>query len=304
TQRTETKGGAMNGDAGSGLLAVTYLVTVLGSALTLRAVLGAIGPARRRVRRNERGTGVLPRFLRQLVSFVGVTVALAPPSFASTKHTSSTTSRSAEAPWSEPSGFPPPSPLGRTRSPLSEGVSGATTHGTRNERIEEEGGAQDPEVNGTPTRVHSRLAPERSSHPALHGTVPQGEVVQLFPRHESSSASRAESMRRHPAGKGLVRTGERGDGEEQGRVSSLKRSQTSSHRSTRSPDPVPNGGRHRVEPGESLWSIAADHLHTDDLRRIARYWPRIHRLNRDVIGADPSLIFPGQVLRLPNEAAR
>lgn len=58
---------------------------------------------------------------------------------------------------------------------------------------------------------------------------------------------------------------------------------------------------HAVLPGETLWSIAADRLGTDDVRRVARYWPRIHRANREVIGSNPSLIRPGQVLELPPE---
>ncbi|HEX2058550.1 MAG TPA: LysM domain-containing protein [Actinomycetota bacterium] len=56
-------------------------------------------------------------------------------------------------------------------------------------------------------------------------------------------------------------------------------------------------------PGETLWSIAAERLRTDDVRRIARYWPRIHRANREEIGPDPNLIRPGQVLELPPEHA-
>ena len=67
---------------------------------------------------------------------------------------------------------------------------------------------------------------------------------------------------------------------------------------------VPRGERwHAVLPGETLWSIAAERLRTDDVRRIARYWPRIHRANRDEIGPNPNLIRPGQVLELPPEEA-
>ena len=42
-------------------------------------------------------------------------------------------------------------------------------------------------------------------------------------------------------------------------------------------------------------------LGTDDLTRVARYWPRIHRANREIIGPNPDLIVPGQVLELPPE---
>lgn len=59
--------------------------------------------------------------------------------------------------------------------------------------------------------------------------------------------------------------------------------------------------RYTVRAGDTLWDIAAATLGSDDPRRIARYWPRIHRANRDVIGPDPDRIFPGQRLVLPGE---
>jgi hypothetical protein len=55
-----------------------------------------------------------------------------------------------------------------------------------------------------------------------------------------------------------------------------------------------------VHRGDSLWSIAARHLGpqaTD--AEIAREWPRWFDLNRDLIGDDPDLILPGQILRVP-----
>jgi nucleoid-associated protein YgaU len=61
------------------------------------------------------------------------------------------------------------------------------------------------------------------------------------------------------------------------------------------------GERYTVRPGDSLWDIAEMKLGTAEARRIARYWPRIHRANRDVIGGDPNLIVPGQILTLPPE---
>ncbi|MDQ5874628.1 MAG: LysM peptidoglycan-binding domain-containing protein [Actinomycetota bacterium] len=53
--------------------------------------------------------------------------------------------------------------------------------------------------------------------------------------------------------------------------------------------------------GDSLWTIAGRVLDTDDPRRIARYWPRIHRANRSLIRTTPNLIRPGWVLELPPE---
>jgi nucleoid-associated protein YgaU len=60
--------------------------------------------------------------------------------------------------------------------------------------------------------------------------------------------------------------------------------------------PSPPGGQPpgtvSVEPGDSLWKLAAQHLgHSAD-------WPCLAHANPDL--RDPSLIYPGQILRLPN----
>lgn len=55
-----------------------------------------------------------------------------------------------------------------------------------------------------------------------------------------------------------------------------------------------------VHTGDSLWLIAARRLGasaTDP--EIALYWPRLYAANRDVVGGDPGLITPGQVLETP-----
>lgn len=64
---------------------------------------------------------------------------------------------------------------------------------------------------------------------------------------------------------------------------------------------APTGGEVVVKPGHSLWSIAAEHLGvfaTD--AEIAEAWPAWYDANRHVIGDDPSLLQPGQILRQPN----
>jgi nucleoid-associated protein YgaU len=58
---------------------------------------------------------------------------------------------------------------------------------------------------------------------------------------------------------------------------------------------------HTVEPGDTLWGIAARALVTKDAARIAGYWPAIHHHNRALIGSDPDLLIPGQILQLPRE---
>ncbi len=55
-----------------------------------------------------------------------------------------------------------------------------------------------------------------------------------------------------------------------------------------------------VRRGDTLWSIAARHLgqHASEAE-IARAWPAWFDTNREVIGDDPDLLRPGQVLRPP-----
>ncbi|WP_155853770.1 LysM peptidoglycan-binding domain-containing protein [Arthrobacter sp. H5] len=55
-----------------------------------------------------------------------------------------------------------------------------------------------------------------------------------------------------------------------------------------------------VRPGDSLWTIAAAHLGPmASEAEIAAAWPRWHSSNRAVIGNDPGLLIPGQVLSAP-----
>ena len=56
----------------------------------------------------------------------------------------------------------------------------------------------------------------------------------------------------------------------------------------------------RVRPGDSLWAIAEDRLgRSAAVADIADYWHRIYARNAAVIGPDPDLILPGQLLELP-----
>lgn len=63
---------------------------------------------------------------------------------------------------------------------------------------------------------------------------------------------------------------------------------------------VPSRAAVVVQPGDSLWRIAAEHLppqHSD--ADVALAWPRWYAANRAVIGADPGVLSPGQTLRSP-----
>jgi len=57
-----------------------------------------------------------------------------------------------------------------------------------------------------------------------------------------------------------------------------------------------------VHPGDTLWALAERDLPepaTD--RRVTAHWHDVYRRNRGVIGPDPDLIRPGQVLKLTKE---
>lgn len=59
-----------------------------------------------------------------------------------------------------------------------------------------------------------------------------------------------------------------------------------------------------VRAGDTLWSLAARHLGRQaTVQDIAEEWPRWYAANRDVIGADPDLILPGQELTIPGPGA-
>ncbi|KKK04241.1 transglycosylase family protein [Micromonospora sp. HK10] len=64
---------------------------------------------------------------------------------------------------------------------------------------------------------------------------------------------------------------------------------TRSHRRT-APSTGATGG-YLVRPGDTLSEIA-------EAKRVAGGWHALYARNRDVVGADPGLIFPGQRLRL------
>ena len=59
---------------------------------------------------------------------------------------------------------------------------------------------------------------------------------------------------------------------------------------------------HTVEPGDTLWDIAAAHLQPSERSsaRVHRYWQQIYRANRAGIGDDPDLIHPGTRLKVPS----
>ena len=64
---------------------------------------------------------------------------------------------------------------------------------------------------------------------------------------------------------------------------------------------APSPGTVTVRPGDTLWGLARSALgraHPDS--EVAALWPRWWEANRTVIGTDPSLLQPGQVLHVPS----
>ncbi|GMQ97945.1 MAG: hypothetical protein BMS9Abin17_0449 [Acidimicrobiia bacterium] len=61
--------------------------------------------------------------------------------------------------------------------------------------------------------------------------------------------------------------------------------------------------RYSVVRGDSLWAIARNHLEAEGATAsgsaVSTFWRTIFKANRSVIGDDPNLILPGQVLMIP-----
>jgi len=217
----------------------------------------------RPIRRHRRS-----HLVSRLVSFLGCAVALQPSLAAAQVRPvpPAGTALDSAPPWSEPGGYPPPPPLGRTRTATSP------------------------------------------RHPAIHPR-PEARVAPLtplFPRAADEAerkAARRAAMERHPAGKGLDRPRVPGPSEEP----RLERSSPPPAARPASPDQTgktPGDRKHRVRPGETLWGIAARRCGSERPIDILRLTMEIHRLNRQVIGADPDLILPGQLLSLPKSSSR
>lgn len=137
--------------------------------------------------------------------------------------------------------------------------------------------AQGPPVGTTA----QKLSVQSKAHPAIHGRrLARTEAIPLFPRERVS--------RDRPASNGARASDSRSLDECRARRACM-----AAHPSSRP-------RIHVVRPGDSLWTIAVAVLGTEDPVPVARYWARIHRANREVIGPNPDLIHPGQRLALPN----
>nr|WP_297425637.1 LysM peptidoglycan-binding domain-containing protein [uncultured Actinotalea sp.] len=67
------------------------------------------------------------------------------------------------------------------------------------------------------------------------------------------------------------------------------------------PSGAPGATTLTVRPGDTLWDLAAAHLGgSATAASVQAAWPRWYAANRDVIGGDPDVLLPGQVLTVPS----
>jgi nucleoid-associated protein YgaU len=58
-----------------------------------------------------------------------------------------------------------------------------------------------------------------------------------------------------------------------------------------------------VQAGDTLWDIAARHLgHGASDLDVALQWPRWYQANASIIGQNPDVLLPGQILQPPSSA--
>lgn len=160
-------------------------------------------------------------------------------------------------------------------------------------------------------------------HPAVHpaGATASAAPMRLFPRAAEvlqERRRRADSIARHPAGRTAgVQRAATGQGSDRRPLLQHADDTSSSRRhggDTRPFRPVAmddlpgstsgSTTSYRVVRGDTLWGIAVRTSAQRDAAAVHALTQKIYDLNRDVVGGDPDLIFPGQILRLPGDLER
>ncbi|MCL7380689.1 transglycosylase family protein [Streptomyces sp. 35G-GA-8] len=198
---------------------------------------------------------------------------------------------------------------GLTEGSPAPSVDPGTTPGKATEATPETASEATPESSGTPESSEpaessgktgkagkageaDSTAPSDTSSPAP-GATASDDATPAPAESSGPSAGAAKGKHRGDAAADDAASGNSGEERESGRHASR------GDGSTRNADGVTDGtegagavdGEYTVRAGDCLWLIA-------DEREVPGGWSAIYEANKDTVGADPDLIFPGQTLDL------
>ena len=278
------------------------LGVILGVGYLLKVRAGSI----RLHHREDRGTFLLPRYIRNTIltlggAALGLSAAFAPAQAADAHPDISTPAISAPSQLSaSPAALPTPSsseafvenstPSTAADASPRESAAG-TPQGVPSQNSPfYQAAASSPQATGASASPHesseSPPVPVQQQRPSLspyaqpYGTPPPN--ISAEPAVPSTTQPQAEHQNLSPFF----------GGQREG-APSREVAPASRNHATRS--------SHQVVVGDSLWSIACQEL-SDDASppEILEYSLRIHAANLDVMGDNPNILYPGQTLTLPD----
>ena len=288
------------------LSAAVMLWWVLGVILGVGYLLKVRAGSIRLHHREDRGTFLLPRYIRNTIltlggAALGLSAAFAPAQAADAHPNISSPAISAPSQLSD-------SPAAHSASSSSEASVENSTPSTKENASPQESAAgtpqgvpsqnspfyqaaaSSPQATGASASPHesseSPPVPVQQQRPSLspyaqpYGTPPPN--ISAEPAVPSTTQPQAEHQNLRPF------CGGQREGAPSREVAPASRNHT-----TRS--------SHQVVVGDSLWSIACQEL-SDDASppEILEYSLRIHAANLDVMGDNPNILYPGQTLTLPD----
>ena len=274
------------------------LGVILGVGYLLKVRAGSI----RLHHREDRGTFLLPRYIRNTIltlggAALGLSAAFAPAQAADAHPSISSPAISAPSQLSD-------SPAAHSASSSSEASVENSTPSTEANASPQESAAEtsqgvpsqnspfyqaaasSPQATGASASPHesseSPAVPVQQQRPSLSPYAQPSPNISAEPAVPSTTQPQAEHQNLSPF------FGGQREGAPSREVAPASRNHT-----TRS--------SHQVVVGDSLWSIASHEL-SDDASppEILEYSLRIHSANLDVMGDNPNILYPGQTLTLPD----
>lgn len=281
------------------------LGVILGVGYLLKVRAGSI----RLYHREDRGTFLLPRYIRNTIltlggAALGLSAAFAPAQAADAHPNISNPAISAPSQLSaSPAALPTPSspeafvenstPSTAADASPRESAAGTPQGVSSQNSPFYQAPASSPQATGVsasphessespaaPVKKHQQQLPSLSPYAQPYGTPPPN--ISAEPAVPSTIQPQAEHQNLSPF------FGGQREGAPSREVAPASRNHT-----TRS--------SHQVVVGDSLWSIACHEL-SDDASppEILEYSLRIHSANLDVMGDNPNILYPGQTLTLPD----